>query len=81
MSPSVIIGDLDIMRSVSLPDKTDPPLIVDPDAMLTSPAPLQLLQPITGRGQKIFEGSGIIEHRKLPFRDGLETGERFDGLA
>lgn len=36
-SPSVIIGDFDFIRSVSLPEKTNPPLIVDPDAVLSGP--------------------------------------------
>jgi len=32
--PSVIIGDLNIMRPVRHPHKTNPPLIIDPDAVL-----------------------------------------------
>lgn len=36
-SPSVIIGDFDFIGSVSSPDKADPPLLVDPDAVLSGP--------------------------------------------
>jgi hypothetical protein len=35
--PSVIIGDFDFIGSVISPDKADPPLLVDPDAMLSGP--------------------------------------------
>jgi hypothetical protein len=43
-SPSVIIGDFDFIRSVSLPEKTNPPLIVDPDAVLPDPIRVQHLR-------------------------------------
>jgi hypothetical protein len=36
---SVIIHDLDIHRALRSPDKTDPPLVIDADAVLSRPAP------------------------------------------
>ena len=43
-SPSVIIGDFDLIGSVSLPDKVGSPLLVDPDAVLFSPILFQSVQ-------------------------------------
>jgi hypothetical protein len=53
-SPSVIICDFDLIGSVSLPDKTNSPLLVDPDAVLTGPIPFQLLQPVSRQGQQVL---------------------------
>jgi hypothetical protein len=43
-APSVIIGDFNFIRSVSLPEKTNPPLIVDPDTVLPDSIRFQHLQ-------------------------------------
>jgi hypothetical protein len=48
-SPSVIIRDLDVMGSVSHPDKTNPPLIIDPDTVLSEPISFQSFQSVACR--------------------------------
>jgi hypothetical protein len=50
----VVVHDLDI-RSVRIePSKADTPLIVDPNAHLSCPIPLEDFEPIAGRIAKIF---------------------------
>ena len=77
----MIIGDFDGMGSVRHPDKTDPPLIIDPDAVLSDPIPFQFLQPISCRRQQIFKIRCAIEHRQLPFRHLPKAGELLDVLS
>lgn len=57
----MIVNDLDLMRIARIPDEADPPLIVDPDAVLPSSISLQFLQPIPERNPKILERNGGIE--------------------
>jgi hypothetical protein len=38
-SPSVIVHDFHVARPILFPDKTDPPLVIDPDAVLLCPIP------------------------------------------
>jgi hypothetical protein len=54
---SVVIGDLNIVRSIVLPDKADAVLIVDPYAMLAAPVALQSLQSISRRSAKVIESA------------------------
>jgi hypothetical protein len=46
---SVVIDDLDITRTVVGPDKTQPPLRVDTDAVLPASITVQRFEPISGR--------------------------------
>jgi len=52
---SVVIGDLDIVCSIVLPDKADAELIVDSYAVLAAPVALQSLQPIPWRSSQVVE--------------------------
>ena len=64
---SVIIGDLDIACASFIPNETNAPLIVDPDAMLPFAIP--------------FQGFQAIVLRVLPAPFGRDTGHRpFDDL-
>ena len=80
-SPSVIIGDFDLIGSVSLPDKADSPLLVDPDAVLSGPIPFQHLQPISWWGKQVIEFRSVIEHGQFPFCRFPEAGELLDHLS
>lgn len=80
-SPSVIIRDLDLMRSVSYPDKTDPPLIIDPDTVLADPSPLQSFQSVACRREEVFQVRRVVEHREFPLRDLSEAGKLLHHLA
>jgi hypothetical protein len=47
--------DIDRARRVVGPFKADPPLVIDPDAVLALPIALQCFQPIAGQGGEIFQ--------------------------
>ena len=58
----VIIGDFYVMRVVALPNKANPELIVDPNAVLTASVALQFLKPISGKQCQILQFGGAIQH-------------------
>jgi hypothetical protein len=45
-SPSVVTHNLNVKRITTLPYKTDPPLIIDADAVLPCPIGFQALQSV-----------------------------------
>ena len=56
----MIVDDLDTVCTVLMPHKADPPLIVDPNAVLSLPPSLERLQAIAGRLlQRVQTGSGM----------------------
>jgi len=50
----MIIDDLDIKGMAILPSKADTPLIVDADAVLSSPVTAQFFETIAGWSQQII---------------------------
>jgi hypothetical protein len=63
---SVIIDDLDFEGVGTLPLEADPPLIVDPDAVLAGPVALQALQSVARWDAEIGETLGVVQHPQLP---------------
>lgn len=57
----MVVGDLHVESVTCTPTKADPPLIVDPDAVLANPIPAELLQSIARRYAKVLECLGCIE--------------------
>src|SRR5947209_3988585 len=56
---SMVIDNLHLVRP-TVPDETDPPLVIDPNAILPRPLPLKGLQAIAGRPlQRVQTGSGM----------------------
>jgi hypothetical protein len=49
---SVIVNDFNIFRAFIAPTKTDPPLLVDPNAELDQPISFQCFQMIAGRDRQ-----------------------------
>ena len=45
----MIVGDFDLVALAIVPHEADAPLVVDPDAVLTRPLPLQGFQAIRRR--------------------------------
>jgi len=62
---SVVIDDLDITRTVVGPDKTQPPLRVDTDAVLPASITAQRFEPISGRAAQELQGLCSIQHLQL----------------
>ena len=61
----MIVNDLDLMRIAVLPSEADAPLIVDPNTVLPSALPSQLLQSIPRRDAQIIEGFRGIDDNQL----------------
>jgi hypothetical protein len=56
----MVVRDFHVVGVAAAPAKADAPLLVDANAVLTSPAAGEFLQPVTGRGPQITKiGSGI----------------------
>jgi hypothetical protein len=68
----VIVGNLGIPSLAVFPNEADSPLIVDPNAVLSSPIPAQSFQPITGRDAQIFEISRSIKCQELRASSSLD---------
>jgi hypothetical protein len=57
----MIIDDFDVMRLVAAPDEADPPLVVNPDAVLPGSTTLQSLEAVTGRNAKVLQASRRVK--------------------
>jgi len=57
----VIVRDLNFKRVAVTPFEADPPLIVDPNAVLAFPVPPQRFEPIVGRDPKILKGNRTVK--------------------
>src|SRR5690625_6194483 len=53
---SVVVNDLHLLRSCVGPHEPDPPLVVDPDAVLPGAVALQRFEPVARRDPKILDG-------------------------
>jgi len=85
----MIIGYFNIMGTVFLPRKTDSPLSVDADAVLSFAVITQEFKPIGRRYAKIIQGRRMMQENQLSFRKTLDilgqflgetTGKYFFGL-
>ena len=70
----MIINDLDVGSVTILPGETDPPLVIDTDAVLTAPAALELLQPVTGWDTQVFERFCRVQGDQLSQHDVKQVG-------
>lgn len=57
----MVINDLDVQRATALPTKTDAPLIIDADTILTLSVTLQLFKLVARRGQQIAQIFSIMQ--------------------
>ena len=69
----MVVDDFDVVCVTRSPPKTDPPLLVDPSAVLASSIAFELLQAIAGRKPQVVEARRSIQHTKLPQRDSLNV--------
>ena len=54
-SSLMVVHNFDLIRTIRLPDEAHPPLVVDADAVLTLPFPLERLQLIARRDPQTLE--------------------------
>jgi len=68
VSPSVIVGEFHVVGVTVAPGKADPPLIVDPDAVLAHSIPAQGLETVTWYDGQLLEAVRRMDHLKLSAR-------------
>jgi hypothetical protein len=77
----VVIDNLNIVRVLLAPSKTDSPLAIDADAVLTSAGSLQCFQPIAGRRTKFLKPRGAGKKFQLPSCRPLDCSKSTDKLV
>jgi len=68
----MIIHDLDVVSVALSPHETDPPLIVDSNAMLTLTVAVKLLQAVAGRDAQVLQRLCVVQHGHLATRGALD---------
>ena len=74
MRSSVIIDNLDLEGVAVAPPKTDPPLVVDANAVLAGAITFELLQTVTGWDAEVCELLGGVHHAELPEHESVKLG-------
>ena len=69
----MIIHNFDRIRSIVFPDKTNPPLIIDSNAVLTLAVAMQAFQPVTREPGQVGQCSGLIKPVQAAFCLCLDT--------
>lgn len=67
----MIVSDFYVVGSIGLPDKADPPLIVDADAVLAFPVSRERFKAIARGHPQILNILGGVQHAQLATRNGL----------
>lgn len=75
----MVIDDADLAALPVVPDETDAPLVVDPDAVLALAASLQRLQPVGRRNAQVVEPLGVVQHPQFAPRDVLNGRRQLSG--
>ena len=75
----MVIHDLHVVGVIVLPAETDPPLIVDPDAVLALPVACKRLEPVPGRDSEILQRHRCLQQVELPLRLSLNVRREFPG--
>ena len=79
---SVVVHDLDVVgAAVRRPPEADPPLVVDPDAVLPLAVTPQRFEAVAGRDTQGHQCSGGVDLQQLASRDPLDVPEPDDGPA
>jgi hypothetical protein len=71
----MVVNDLHLMRSILLPEETDPVTFVDPDAVLPEPVPVQPLEAVSRNIRQLFQAGGGVQGEQFPARDALDVDE------
>ena len=77
----MVVGNLYVFRSAFPPLKADPPLIIDPDAVLTFPVTRQRLESVSWDSRDVFQPFSVIEHSEFPTRQLLDVSELAAAVA
>jgi hypothetical protein len=65
LTSSVVVGEFHVMSLAIAPHKTDPPLIIDPDAELAPPVAAERLQAISRHSAQLVETLCRMDYLEL----------------
>ena len=65
VTSSVVIHDLHVESIAAVPDETDPPLVVDANAVLTGPIPAQRFQAVGRWDPQVVQSLCVVDHAQL----------------
>lgn len=71
----MVVHDLHVGWSGGGPSKTDPPLVVDANTVLSLSIAFERLQPVLGRRGEVAKLMSAIKHFELSSRDSLDIRE------
>jgi hypothetical protein len=77
----VVVRDFNVVSVARAPGKTNPPLIVNPNAVLPLAVSAEPFQEVTGQRRQDSQIVGRIEHIELPKSLALDSAELPAGLA
>lgn len=75
----MIIGDFDLVCVAIAPPKANAPLVVDPDAVLTSTIAAERFKTITGRHAQVFQFNSGIYNNEFTKPYALNVAGQFSG--
>jgi hypothetical protein len=75
----VVVHDFDVVGVAAPPSEADPPLVVDPDAVLPLPIAAQSLKPVTGRDPQVVQAVRSVQHPELPQGHPLHINSQASG--
>ena len=70
----MVVHDLDVLGVAVRPAKADPPLIVDPDTVLSGAIAFELLESVAWWDTKVFKCLGSVHSHQLPQHHPSEVG-------
>ena len=71
----MVINDFNVVCSIDAPHKTNPPLIIDPDAVLPLPITRQCLKVIPWRNFQSIQKGCRMQLQKLASRHSLDVAK------
>lgn len=70
----MVVGDLDAVGVAVSPNKTDTPLLIDADAVLSRPVVFEGLEAVAGRYAQRVKAYRCAENKQLTEGDALQLG-------
>ena len=76
---SVVVADLNVFGILARPAKADPPLLVDPDTVLSGAISRESFKSVAGRNPKMVEFRSRVELVEFHFGAKLDIGGKTSG--
>lgn len=76
----MIVRDLDVIRIPAPPVEANPPLIIDPDAVVPSAVSRESFQSVPRRNTQVLKRPGRVQHCEFTLGYLLDIRSQFPGL-